>query len=167
MIAFVTAFDNRYGDQMALNPTLRAARRALDRQLPPTAAVRQMPSLRQGWIAAIRKAIGMPQEVLAERLGLHKQRVSLLEQRERSGDIKLSQLRDAADALGCDLVYALIPREPLEAMIQRRARELAARELAAVERTMQLEDQGTGIDDERIGEYIAQHITEKDLWRNG
>lgn len=152
---------------MALNQTLRAARRALDRQLPPTAAVRQLPSLSQGWIAAIRKAIGMPQEVLAERLGLHKQRVSLLEQRERSGDIKLSQLRDAADALGCDLVYALIPREPLEAMIQRRARELAARELAAVERTMQLEDQATGIDDERIGEYITRHISEKDLWRDG
>ena len=52
-------------------------------------------------------------------------------------------------------------------MIPRRAGALPARALAAVERTMQLEDQGTGIDDERIGEYIAQHITEKDLWRNG
>lgn len=152
---------------MALNPTLRAARRALDRQLPPTADIRQLPPLRQGWIAAIRKAIGMPQEVLAERLGLHKQRVSLLEQRERSGDIKLSQLRDAADALNCDLVYALLPREPLDAMVQRRARELAARELAAVERTMQLEDQATGVDAERIDEYLARHITEKDLWRDG
>ncbi|WP_072386860.1 mobile mystery protein A [Hyphomicrobium sp. CS1BSMeth3] len=152
---------------MSLNPTLRAARRALDRQLPATAAIRQLPSLHQGWIAAIRKAIGMPQETLASRLGLHKQRVSLLEQRERSGDIKLSQLRDAADALGCDLVYALLPREPLDAMVQRRARERAAHELAAVERTMQLEDQATGIDAERIDEYIARHITEKDLWRDG
>jgi len=152
---------------MALNPTLRAARRALDRQLPPTAAIRQLPALRQGWISTIRKAIGLPQEVLAKRLGLHKQRVSLLEQRERSGEIKLSQLRDAAEALNCDLVYALVPREPLDIMVERRAHELAARELAAVERTMQLEDQGTGVDAERIDAYIARHVTEKDLWRDG
>src|SRR5581483_828422 len=136
-------------DYMALDPNLKAARRAIDRQLPASTAVRQLPKLRQGWIATIRSAIGMPQQVLGKRLRLPKQRISLLEQRERSGDIKLSQLRDAADALDCDLVYALVPREPLEAMVQRRAREIASRELSAVERTMQLEDQATGVDEER------------------
>jgi predicted DNA-binding mobile mystery protein A len=154
-------------DYMALNPNLKAARRAIDRQLPASAVVRQLPKLRQGWIATIRSAIGMPQEVLGKRLRLPKQRISLLEQRERSGDIKLSQLRDTADALDCDLVYALVPREPLEAMVQRRAREIASRELSAVERTMQLEDQATGVDEERINDFIARHIDEKDLWRNG
>lgn len=152
---------------MALISTLKAARRALDRQLAPAAAVRQWPTLKQGWIATIRTAIGMPQEVLGKRLGLHKQRISLLEQRERSGDIKLAQLRDAAEALDCDLVYALVPREPLETLVQRRARELASRELAVVERTMQLEDQATGVDEDRIADFIARHITEKDLWRDG
>jgi predicted DNA-binding mobile mystery protein A len=152
---------------MALDPNLKAARRAIDRQLPASTAVRQLPKLQQGWIATIRSAIGMPQQVLGKRLRLPKQRISLLEQRERSGDIKLSQLRDAADALDCDLVYALVPREPLEAMVQRRAREIASRELSAVERTMQLEDQATGVDDERINDFIARHVEEKDLWRNG
>lgn len=152
---------------MALDPNLKATRRAIDRQLPASAAMRLLPKLRQGWIATIRAAIGMPQEVLGKRLRLHKQRISLLEQRERSGDIKLSQLHDAADALDCDLVYALVPREPLEAMVQRRARDLASRELSAVERTMQLEDQATGVDEERINDFIARHIEEKDLWRHG
>lgn len=152
---------------MALSSTLKAARKAIDRQLPGTKAIRKLPVLRQGWIATIRSAIGMPQDVLGKRLRLPKQRISLLEQRERSGDIKLSQLRDAAEALDCDFVYALVPREPLEALVQRRARELARRELAAVERTMQLEDQATGVDEDRINDYIGRHISEKDLWRDG
>jgi len=32
---------------------------------------------------------------------------------------------------------------------------------------MQLEDQATGIDEDRIRDYIARHIDEKDLWRDG
>lgn len=152
---------------MALSSTLKAARRAVDRQLEPLVAMRPWPTLPQGWITTIRSAIGMPQDVLGKRLRLHKQRISLLEQRERSGDIKLSQLRDAAEALDCDLVYALVPRESLETLVQRRARELAIRELAAVERTMQLEDQATGVDEDRINDFIARHISEKDLWRDG
>lgn len=152
---------------MALSSTLKAARRAVDRQLEPLAAMHPWPTLPQGWITTIRSAIGMPQDVLGKRLRLHKQRISLIEQRERSGDIKLSQLRDAAEALDCDLVYALVPRESLETLVQRRARELAVRELAAVERTMQLEDQATGVDEDRINDFIARHISEKDLWRDG
>lgn len=152
---------------MALSSTLKSARQALDRQLPTTDAIRKLPVLRRGWIATIRSVIGMPQDVLGKRLRLPKQRISLLEKRERSGDIKLSQLRDAADALDCDLVYALVPREPLEALVRRRAHDLARRELAAVERTMQLEDQATGVTEDRINDYIARHITEKDLWRDG
>ena len=109
----------------------------------------------------------MTQETLGKRLGLPKQRLSQLETRERSGDIKLNQLRDAADALNCDLVYAFVPREPLEETVQRRARERALREIAAVERSMQLEDQATGVSEDRIRDYISRHISEKDLWRDG
>jgi predicted DNA-binding mobile mystery protein A len=123
--------------------------------------------LPHGWITTVRSALGMSQEAFGSRLRIPKQRVSQLEMRERTGDIKLGQLRDAADALNCDLVYAFVPREPLEDMVQRRARERALRELAAVERTMQLEDQATGISEDRIRDYIAEHIDEKDLWRDG
>jgi predicted DNA-binding mobile mystery protein A len=150
-----------------MKATLKSARSAVDRLRDRTAPLRDLPRLQHGWIAMIRGALGMSQDAFGARLKIPKQRVSQLEQRERSGDIKLNQLRDAADALNCDLVYAFIPREPLEAMVQRRAREIALRELGAVERTMQLEDQATGISEERIRDYIARHINEKDLWRNG
>ena len=150
-----------------MSPGLRSARLAVDRLYKTTAPLRNLPKLQHGWIATIRAALGMTQAVFGARVKLPKQRVSQLEQRERSGDIKLSQLRDAAEALNCDFVYALVPREPLETTVQRRAREVALRELAAVERTMQLEDQATSIDEDRIRDYIARHVDEKDLWRHG
>ncbi len=152
---------------MIINSNLRSARQAVDRLASALEPVRQTPKLPKGWIATIRTALGMPQDVLGARLNIPKQRISQLEQREQSGDIKLSQLREVAEALNCDFVYALLPREPLEAVIERRAREAAKRQLSAVERTMQLEDQATGISEDRIKDFIARHISEKDLWRNG
>ena len=148
-------------------PARRSARRAVDRLHKTTAPLTKLPKLQHGWIATIRTALGMSQEAFGARLKIPKQRVSQLEQRERAGEIKLSQLRDAAHALNCDLVYALVPREPLETIVQKRAREVALRELAAVARTMQLEDQATKIDEDRIRDYIARHVDEKDLWRHG
>ncbi len=150
-----------------MTPALKSARLAIDRLAPTTALLRIVPKLPHGWIATVRKALGMSQDVLGARLGVPKQRLSQIEHRERTGDIKLSQLRDTAEALNCDLVYAFVPREPLEQTVQRRARVIALRELAAVERTMQLEDQATGLDEDRIRTYIARNITEKDLWRDG
>ena len=150
-----------------MNPNLKAARLAVDRLHGITASLRGLPKLQHGWIATIRAALGITQDTLGARLSIPKQRVSQLEKRERSGDIKLSQLRAAAETLGCDLVYALVPREPLETAVAKRARVIALRELAAVERTMQLEDQATQIDEDRIRDYIARHIDEKDLWRDG
>lgn len=150
-----------------MTPGLRSARLAVDRLYKTTSPLRHVPKLQFGWIATVRGALGMTQDAFGKRLKVPKQRVSQLEQRERSGDIKLAQLRDVADALNCDLVYALVPREPLETTVQHRAREVALRELAAVERSMQLEDQATGISEDRIRDYIARHVDEKDLWRDG
>jgi predicted DNA-binding mobile mystery protein A len=150
---------------MGFDTNLRSARQAVDRQVSAMASIRQSPKPPKGWIATIRAALGMPQEVLGARLGMPKQRVSQLEKREQSDDIKLGQLREVAEALNCDFVYALVPREPLEAVVERRSREIAKRQLLAVERTMQLEDQATGISEDRIRDYITRHISEKDLWR--
>lgn len=150
-----------------MESSLRSARLAIDRLRKTTAPLTKLGKLPHGWIATVRGALGMTQQAFGARLKMPKQRVSQLEMRERTGDIKLSQLRDAADALNCDLVYAFVPREPLEEMVQRRARETALRELKAVERTMQLEGQATGISEERIRDYIARHVEEKDLWRDG
>jgi predicted DNA-binding mobile mystery protein A len=135
------------------------ARLALDQQL---AVAKQLaPALtvpRGGWLRVIRDALGVSSAVLARRLRLNQSTVIRLEQNEGGGIIQLDTLRRAADALGCDLVYALIPRRPLEHTFHARALEIASAELHAVEHTMALEDQGTGVIQEAI-ERLAEELT--------
>ncbi len=64
-----------------------------------------------------------------------------LEQSEASGHVTLHTLQRAAEALGCRLVYAVIPDRPLAETLRERAELVAARQLANVEQTMRLEDQ--------------------------
>lgn len=141
-------------------------RRTIDGQRPSFAALRERPCPTHGWIATIRFALGLSQKLLGGRLSMSKQRLSQLEQREREGTIQLNQLQDIAGHLGCDLVYALVPREPLEKTVRRQARKVAIAQLSAVQRTMQLEGQETPITEERIRDYINHHVDEKDLWES-
>src|ERR1700733_14785968 len=98
----------------------------------------------RGWVRAIREALGMSAATLGARLGTTAGAVTRLEQPGPADRIRLDTLRRAADALGCDLVYLLVPRRPLTEVVHERARELARSQAAAIEQTMRLEDQATG-----------------------
>ena len=87
-----------------------------------------------------------------------------LEQSEAADRIRLDTLRRAADALGCDLVYLLVPRQPLQTVVQERARELAHEQVAAVEQTMRLEDQATGETSEMEARLAEQLLARGGLW---
>ena len=95
----------------------------------------------RGWIRAIRGALGMTTGQLARRLGVQQPRIIELEKGEVSGSITMQSLERAAEAMGCRVVYALVPLKPLEATIEERASLLAERQLASVEQTMTLEAQ--------------------------
>jgi predicted DNA-binding mobile mystery protein A len=98
---------------------------------------------------------------LAERLGIAQPSVVGLEKSEASKAITLATLERAARALDCTLVYALVPRKPLEALVQERAREIARERLATISHSMALEDQRVGPDDEREQlERLAQKLIE-------
>jgi predicted DNA-binding mobile mystery protein A len=79
---------------------------------------------------------------LAARMQLSKARVLAIEQSEVEGTLNIDTLHRAAEALGCTLVYALIPKKPLEETVRERALEVATEHLSAVGHTMQLENQG-------------------------
>ena len=96
----------------------------------------------RGWIRAIREALGMTTGQLAERLGVRQPRVVELEHGEGTGNITVKSLERAAKALGCRLVYILVPEEPLAKTIRKRASMVAERQLTSVEQTMRLEAQG-------------------------
>ena len=118
----------------------------------------------RGWVRAVREALGMSTAALGARLGITAGAVTRLEQSEAADRIRLDTLRRAADALGCDLVYLLVPRRPLTAVVQDRARELARAQVAAAEQTMLLEDQATGQTSE-LEDRLAERLLERgSLW---
>ncbi len=108
----------------------------------------------------------MPRDELARRLGMTKQGVAALETSEADGSIKLETLRRAADALGCKLVYALVPHNSLEEIVDKRAHEVARRDVERVRHTMLLEDQRGGEDDtERLVDELAEQAKRSpSLW---
>jgi predicted DNA-binding mobile mystery protein A len=83
----------------------------------------------------------MTSRQLAQRMGLAQSRVIALEKAEATGATTLRSLRDAAEALDCRLVYALVPNRPLDEIIRDRARQKAFRQHAQVAHGMLLENQ--------------------------
>ena len=97
----------------------------------------------QGWLKAIRESLGMAATHLAQRLGVATSTVTRLETSEADDTISLATLRRAAEALGCELHYALVPKRSLAETLRARATELARSRMAAVSHTMALEAQST------------------------
>lgn len=116
------------------------ARKSLDRRLNK---LREMKLTRpnRGWIRAIRESLGMTTKQLAARARVSQPRIVALEKAEAQGKVTLATLEQIAAALDCDFVYALVPREPLEKRMQRRAERLAHERLKAVSHSMLLEKQ--------------------------
>jgi len=141
------------------------ARRALDRRVGVVrGADLAMP--RGGWIRVLREALGMPARFMAARLGVSTPAVYEWERSEKAGTIKLETLRRAADALDCDLVYALVPRQSLETTLQSAAAARARRDLASVNQSMRLEDQALSAEEmeHRLADYAAELVRTSDVW---
>ena len=96
-----------------------------------------------GWIKAVREGLGMAATHLAERLGVTTSTVTRLETSEADDTVSLATLRRAAEALGCELQYALVPRQSLADTLDNRAMALARQHMGAVSHTMALEAQAT------------------------
>jgi predicted DNA-binding mobile mystery protein A len=119
----------------------------------------------RGWIRAVREALGMSAAALGSRLGTTAGAVTRLEQSEEADHVRLETLRRAADALGCDLIYLLVPRRPLTTVVRERAHEMARRQAAAVEQTMLLENQATGQTSELEKQLAEELLKHGGLWR--
>lgn len=116
------------------------ARKQLERKLFPLRTMELSPPAR-GWLRAIREALGMTGAQLAARRGVVPSRISALEKAEVAGGATLKSMREAAEAMNCTFVYAVVPSLPLDDILRARAIALADAELARVHHTMRLEDQ--------------------------
>lgn len=143
------------------------SRALLDEHFEEWQPLRALARPPRGWVRAVREALGMSAATLADRLGVTAGAVIRLEQSEAADRVRLETLRRAADALGCDLVYLLVPRRPLTTVVRDRARELAHWQVAAVEQTMQLEDQATGRTAELEDQLTERLLERGGLWTGG
>ena len=123
----------------------------LDRALEPYRAAREVLRPSKGWIRTIRQALGISSGELARRLGTSRQLPLQLEKGEAEDRITLKSLRAAANALDCDLAYALVPRAgSIQELIENRARAEAKNRVLGVEHSMALENQAVGRIDEAV-----------------
>ncbi len=139
-----------------------SARKQLDKRLNILRNVDVLARPPRGWIKAIREALGMTSAQLSNRLGVSQPRVLGIEKAEASGSITLESLERAARALDCRLVYAIVPRKPLELLVEDRARTLAKKRLRATSHSMALEDQRVDEADEQDHlERIVQKLLDQ------
>lgn len=114
--------------------------RQVEEKLRPWHSLPKTPPPR-GWVRTIREALGMSVPQLARRLRVTRQTIADLERREIEGSTTLAALRKAANAMNCDVVYAIVPRRDLNALLENQARQRASSEVKKVAHTMRLEAQ--------------------------
>lgn len=122
----------------------------LERSLGPYRALLLMKRPRLGWVRAMREALGMSSPQLARRMQIKAaQSVEDMQKDEVSGSIKLQTLAKLADALECDLVYALVPRKPIPDIRRDQATAIARKHIGRVSHSMSLEDQAVSSEAEQ------------------
>lgn len=142
---------------------MNEAVRHLDSRFASLRAFSHVQRPHKGWIRAIRDALGMTTAQYAKRLGVSQPRIVELEKSEQSGGVTLNTLQRAAEALGCRLVYVLVPEQPLAEIVTQRAAEIAERQSRAIEQTMRLEDQA--VEDDRAARALREQAIEDLLKR--
>jgi len=148
--------------------TAKLRRRQLDEKL---SQLRGLGILPRGYIREIREALEMSSYQLADRLGVSQSTVMDLENSERNRTISLKSLERAAEALGCKVVYALVPDSSLEQMVAEQS-QLRAKEISsAIFRTMALEQQtASSAENQMLIQELAEDVLRKgkrELWKHG
>lgn len=118
-----------------------------------------------GWIRTVRRATGIPAKEVAQKMGTDLRSFFQLERSEQEGRIGLGKLREAADALGCELVYGMIPkRGTLEEMAEERWETRArAREERRRSARLQRRLKGDAALAQMMGEDVAGYVFRRAL----
>lgn len=138
-----------------------------------TAPVRSAGEVRRpnrGWVRAIREGLGMTNVQLTKRMRKKApQTIEGMQKSEVAETIQLGTLRKLAEAMGCRLVYAVVPPKPLAEIRRDRARQIAERVIKRTAHSMRLEGQGISDEAERrqLENLIDQILADdpKTLWQ--
>jgi predicted DNA-binding mobile mystery protein A len=129
----------------------------LDRNLSSARILPPRPS--GGWIAAVREALGLSLAEVGQLVRVPRQNVQKFERAEADDRITLATLRRVANAMGCELVYVLVPKSGSFAeLAEQPTREQAARDVKSVMHTMALEDQKPENTDQLIEDEAQRRL---------
>ncbi len=148
---------------------LTTQRQIIDKKLIQWLPLRADKRPPTGWLKAIRGALGINARQLSNLLDVDHSSVLRLEQRESQGKITIDLLEKAANAMGCKLVYAVVPIEAygsLDAIVDEKAKQAAKDILVRVEHSMRLEQQGTNdlkIEIEKMASELKSKMDSK-IW---
>ena len=141
----------------------------LDQKLQPFSQTRMVLVPERGWINTIRTTLNMTMAQLGAKLNITRQGVKRIETSEANGTITLNSLKDVANAMDLQFVYALVPKNgTIDDLIETKAEKLAQKIVLRTNQNMKLEDQGIG--DDKIGKTIKDLAIEikrelrKSLW---
>jgi predicted DNA-binding mobile mystery protein A len=98
----------------------------------------------RGWLRAVREATGLTQGEVSSAMGVKRQSYAQFEAAEERGTLSVASLGRAAEAMGCELVYFIVPRPSVARTYAELAQihDPAAMHLKATDHSMALKDPG-------------------------
>jgi len=124
---------------------------------------------KNGWIKAIREALGMTTTQLGERMKIAASNITILENREINKKTTLETMERAATAMGCKFVYTLVPDVSLEEVVRTQAKKSAKSLIQEIHHHMKLEKQKVSaeVEKEQVDELAEEILNKMDsrLWR--
>ena len=123
---------------------------------------------REGWLRAVRNALGMSGAQLAKKIGVTRARIAQAEHTELTGGITLKSMQAMAEAMGCKFVYAIVPPARIEDIVMAQARKKALAIVGTASKHMALESQALPNDKiakevDRLAQEIAREMP-PDFW---
>jgi transcriptional regulator with XRE-family HTH domain len=88
----------------------RLARRKLDLELRPFRQAGREKNPTNALLRTVRQVLRVPVAEIAEKMGVSRSAIFDMEEREPKNTITLSTLSRVAEAMGCKLVYGIVPR---------------------------------------------------------
>ena len=88
----------------------RMARRKLDLELRPFRQAGKEKNPTNALLRTVRQVLRVPVAEIAEKMGVSRSAIFDMEEREPKNTITLSSLSRVAEAMGCKLVYGIVPR---------------------------------------------------------
>jgi predicted DNA-binding mobile mystery protein A len=121
--------------------------------------------IQNGWIHYVRSVLGMKLSTLARLAKTTSSTVQQAEKREAQNKVTLETLRRMAEAMGCEFVYAFVPKKEIKDLIKERAYNKAKKILVRADIHMSLEDQKVNQDfDERVARLANKLIETGEVW---